>query len=200
MKLVLDFDEVLFKTREMKGHFTRILERLGVDPRMTELLYMKHRETGIPFSLKRFLWAVAIRTDIGEVAEPHVYEEIMKGCATFTNHELVRLIKPFGRENIIILTNGDKEYQMEKIKRSIGEDFASDIIVVKGSKKEALHTICKNHNKSQIIFVEDQPKFLDDLDVDNVKNLTTILFGMTGVEDVKEAIKKHSHHTKKRKH
>ena len=200
MKLVLDFDEVLFKTREMKGHFTRVLELLGVDSRMTELLYMKHRETGIPFSLKRFLWAVSIRTDIDEVASPETYEEIMKGCATFTNHELVNLIKPLGKENIIILTNGDKEYQMEKIKRSIGEDFASEIIVVKGSKKDALHAICNHHKKSQIIFVEDQPKFLDDLEAGSLKNLTTVLFGITGIHDVKDAIKKHSQHTKKEKH
>jgi FMN phosphatase YigB (HAD superfamily) len=196
MKLVLDFDEVLFKTKDMREHFTQILERKGVDRRMTELLYMKHRETGIPFSLKRFLWAVAIRTDVREVREPHVYEEILKGCSKFVNTKLVDLVKPFGKEHIIILTNGDKEYQMEKITRSIGEDFAGEIVIVPGSKKEALHSICKAHAHDHIIFVEDQPRFIEDLDAEHIKNLTVVLFGVSGVEDVEEAIKKYSHRKK----
>lgn len=199
MKLVLDFDEVLFKTKKMKEHFVHVLANKGVDPRMTELLYMKHRETGIPFSLKRFLWAVAVRTDLRDVANKEVYEEILSACKKFINQDLVDLVTPFGRDTIIILTNGDKEYQMEKIKRTLGEDFAQEVIVVPGSKKEALHGICKQYAHEQIIFVEDQPKFLDDLDAEHINNLTTILFGMTGIDDVKEAIEKHSHHAKKRK-
>lgn len=197
MKLVLDFDEVLFQTKKMREHFTRVLERYGVDPRMTELLYMKHRETGIPFSLKRFIWAVAIRTEKREILSPEVYEEIMSACASLANRELVLLAKEIDREDIIILTNGDKEYQLDKIKRSIGEDFASETIVVTGSKKESISAICKKHEHEPVIFVEDQQKFLDDLDAANLKNLTTILFGQTGIHDVKEAIRLHSKKKKK---
>lgn len=200
MKLVLDFDEVLFKTKDMREHFTQVLERKGVDRRMTELLYMKHRETGIPFSLKRFLWTVAVRTDMREVQEPHVYEEILKGCSKFVNKKLVEVVAPFSKENIIILTNGDKEYQMEKIKRSIGEDFAEEVIVVPGSKKEALQSICKEHPHEDIIFIEDQPRFIEDIDTESCKNLEVVLFGVSGIQDVQEVITQKTKHHKKAEH
>lgn len=189
MKLVLDFDGVLFNTPKMREHFTHILERKGVDPRMTELLYMKHRETGIPFSLKRFLWTVAVRTEVRSITEAGVYEEILKACSSFTNKELVTLAESIGRENIFILTNGDKEYQMEKIQRTVGIDFAREVIVVPGSKKKELEVLCDRFAQEPIIFVEDQPKFLADLTPR--KNLETILFGLAGIQDVREAIAKH---------
>lgn len=190
MKLVLDFDGVLFNTMKMREHFTRILERKGVDPRMTELLYMKHRETGIPFSLKRFLWAVAVRTEVRSITEADVYEEILKACPSFANKELAALAGSVGRNNVFILTNGDKEYQLEKIRRTVGLDFAKEIIVVPGSKKKELEVLCDQFAREPVIFVEDQPKFL--VDITPCKNLETILFGPVGIEDVREAIAKHS--------
>lgn len=189
MKLVLDFDDVLFKTKEMKEFFVRMLENKGVGRNITEQLYAKHRGTGIPFSLKRFLWTVSIREDIPEIGTHVFYEEILKACPLFTNQPVVKLVSSLGAENMYILTHGDEEYQMEKIIKTVGRHFAKEIIIVTGSKKEKLAAICDAHPDEEIIFVEDQEHVLKE--IEERKNLTTILFDYQGISHLEKALKKH---------
>lgn len=189
MKLVLDFDDVLFKTKEMKEFFVRTLENKGVDRTLTEQLYAKHRGTGIPFSLKRFLWTVSVREDIPEIGTQSFYEELLKSCPLFTNQPIVNLISSLGAENIYILTHGDEEYQMEKIVKTVGKHFAKEIIIVTGSKKEKLASICDAHPNEEIIFVEDQEHVIRD--IEKRENLTAILFDYQGMNLLEKALKKH---------
>jgi hypothetical protein len=186
MKVVLDFDDVLFKTNDMKEFFIRALETKGIDREITEHMYAKHRGTGIPFSLKRFLWTIAVRENIPEIAEHSFYENLLTSCPTFLNHSLVALVSSLGKENMYILTHGDEEYQMEKIARTLGGNFAKEIIVVTGSKRERLASICDTYPEEEIIFIEDKQHVLND--IEPKKNLTTILFDYTAMSKIENVL------------
>lgn len=177
MKVIFDFDDVLFNAKGFKEKMFSLLLAKGYDT-VTEH-YERVRTTEKPFSLKAFL----LDLDDHMTFEEHhaLYEEIMGACRNLVNEEVVRIMKTLGKENCYIVTNGDPEFQIDKIRRSIGEDCVRDIVVVSGDKQEAIATICKRHKDEDVLFTDDKLTFLRNLDVESCPNLKTVLFNEYGL-------------------
>lgn len=177
MKAIFDFDDVLFNAKGFKESMFSLLVSKGYS-NSTEM-YERVRATEKPFSLKAFL------RDLDDTMsfETHraLYEEIMDGCSDLVNEQVVSIMKALGKENCYIVTNGDSEFQIDKIRRSIGEDCVREIVVVSGDKQEAIETICKRHKDEDVLFTDDKLKFLKNLDVEACSNLKTVLFNENGL-------------------
>jgi DNA topoisomerase IB len=110
-------------------------------------------------------------------------------CEHLINQEVLAVLEHVGKENCYIVTNGVTEFQMDKIRRSIGEEGFAGIRVVTGSKKDEIAEICKKHSDEHIVFVDDKQKYFSDIDRDVCKNLQTVLFDKSsGVTRLKKAI------------
>lgn len=188
MKLILDFDDVLFNTKAIKEQMFVSLEQRGVSRTQAEDLYKEYRKTGIPFSLKDFLIMISQRENHSGITDGDCYEEIMSICPSLVNKELLTLVLEIGRENLYIVTNGDDEFQKEKMRRSIGENFAQETIVVPGSKKEIIEDICLRFQSQDIIFADDKVIFLNDIDMEVCKNLKKVLFNEQGLEKLSKEV------------
>lgn len=182
MKLVLDFDDVLFNNAKLKEQIFISLEQRGVDRNISKDLYAKYRETGVPPVLKDFLRMVAEASNHqGLLGDGDCYEEIMSICSTLGNHELMKLALSVGSENVLIVTSGDREYQLDKIRRSLPEGLACEIIIVPGTKKEAIEELCARFKDEDVLFADDKLKFFNDIDMEKCPNLKTILFNENGL-------------------
>jgi hypothetical protein len=106
----------------------------------------------------------------------NLYEEIMSGCKNFVNIELVDIVKKLEKKNCFIISYGDKEFQMDKIKRVGIEPLFSEIIVVSESKKEAVEKVCAKYKDEKVIFIDDKAHHFENLDFKKYPNLTTILY------------------------
>src|SRR3989338_9776315 len=148
MKFIFDFDDVLFyNTRQFKPHMFSYLQKIGIAPDTAREYYAKVRVR--EFSLKNFISTLAIREKIDKNPED-AYKEIMSQCRKFVNTELINLIKKSGKENCFLITNGEKEYQGDKIIET-GIDFLfSQIIIVPGSKKEAVEKLCSQYKNEKV--------------------------------------------------
>ena len=189
MKLIFDFDDVIFfNTLKIKEGMYSCLEKVGVPRSITEEYYKETREK--QFSLKNYLKELIVCQKIEGVSSEDVYEDIMKDCANFTNKEILEIVKNAGKESCYIITNGDEEFQFDKIKRAGVVDLFCEVIIVSGSKKEAIERICREFNDEKIIFIDDRSKFIDDLDLESLKNLKTVLFDENGLKKLEDEIKK----------
>jgi FMN phosphatase YigB (HAD superfamily) len=186
MKLILDFDDVLFKTSELKERFFATLERLGVKEAREK--YHFERKNDRPFSLRLFLRRICKEENIPE--PDLLYREIMFICRDLKNEEMMSIIAEAGKENCYIVTNGDKEYQEDKITLSGIDSFVQEIVVVPGSKKEAVESVCRHFPEEDIIFVDDKELFFLDIDMEAVPNLKTILYDKGTVSKLKALIEK----------
>lgn len=167
MKYIFDFDDVLVHTtKKIKEHTYSVLEKAGVSRGLSEEYIEKERRS--LFSLKKMLAHFSVSESL--------YEEIMKETKNFVNNELVEIVKKIGKSDCYIITYGDKEFQMEKIKRAGIESLFSEIIVVLESKKEAVEKICAQHRDEKVIFIDDKAKHFKDLDFVKYPNLKTILY------------------------
>ncbi|HEY4494356.1 MAG TPA: hypothetical protein VJB95_02940 [Candidatus Paceibacterota bacterium] len=166
-KFIFDFDDVLFyTTRRLREHIYPFLESCGIPREKIDAYYTGVR--GRRFSIKKLLQHFSI---------PDLYEDIMANSKAFVNTKLVKKVQKLGKENCYILSYGDKEFQLDKIKRSGIENFFSDIIIVKNDKKnEELEKLCARHAEETIVFIDDKIKHLENIDIKNCPNLKTILY------------------------
>ncbi|KKR62691.1 hypothetical protein A2643_04030 [Candidatus Nomurabacteria bacterium RIFCSPHIGHO2_01_FULL_39_220] len=172
MKFIFDFDSVLFNTKEFLKHLYACVERAGVPKEIAQEYYKK--VGGTQFSLKKLLIYLSIRENL--------HEEILSKSKSFINQELLKTVQKLGKENCYIVTHANEEWQINKIKSTGLESFFSDIIIVAGSKKEAVEKICAKYKDEKVIFIDEKAKYFEDLDFVKYPNLKTVLYDEKGLE------------------
>ena len=173
MKFIFDSDDVLLNnTKQLKEEIIAVLGRAGV-PRVKVEEYWA-RERLNRFSLKKML----VNFALDEV----LYEEVMQKCSEFVNKELIDVVRKLGKENCYLVSYGDYEFNTAKVERSGLAPFFREVIIVPGSKKEAVERICATHKDEKVIFVDDKAYNFEDLDMQKCSNLTTILYDDHGLE------------------
>lgn len=184
MKVIFDFDDVVFKAKEFKEVIFSVLEKKGYENVRTK--YEEVRNSKNPFSLYFFIKLVTF--DSSEINVDNLYEEIMSKCPEMINEEILELITSLGKENCYIVSNGDTEFQMDKIRKSIGEYHFQEIVVVPGSKAESIVRFCEQHKDEDVIFVDDRLHFINDLHFDKCQNLKTVFYNENGHANLRAEI------------
>ncbi|KKQ12279.1 MAG: hypothetical protein US26_C0013G0003 [Candidatus Nomurabacteria bacterium GW2011_GWE1_36_71] len=189
IKIIFDFDDVLFdNTKQLKTRMYSCLEKNGISKDVAEKYYKEVREA--EFYLKDFISKLLIRHNISKVSQGDIYEEIMCKCKDFVNKDLLGIVNNLGKSNCYIVSNGEKDFQKDKINRSGIYSLFSEVNIVPKSKKDNIERICSENKDSRIIFIDDKPKFFNDLDMERCKNLKTILFDENGLEKLITEINK----------
>lgn len=189
IKLIVDFDDVVFNnTKQFKKHMFSCIKKVGVEEAFALEYYKRVREK--EFSLKDFLTYLFKQKGIKISLVKKVYEEIMSQCHNFLNKEIIKIIKEVGKDNCYLVTNGDKKFQLDKIKRSKINSLFNTIYTIPRSKKKIIEKVCIDNIGSRVIFVEDKIKFIEDINMKKCKNLRTILFNGTNINDVLEKLNK----------
>ncbi len=181
MKYIFDFDNVLLHTNKIRReHMYPTFQNVGVSIKDIDDYYQETRK--LHFSVKELIKNFSLKEE--------VYEEVMRRTAEFSNTELIEIIKKLGKENCFIVTFGDEEFQLDKIKRVNISDLFSEIIVVPEGKKSAIEDICARYLNEEILFLDDKKEHFEDLDFQKYPNLKTILYDENGLEKFKAEIVK----------
>ncbi len=90
MKIIFDFDDVLFKnTPEFKERMFSVIEQAGIPRDQAEKRYLEVRDK--EFSLKNFLKELFGNEDL--------YEKIMSVCPDLVDKKMADLARQTGKEN-----------------------------------------------------------------------------------------------------
>jgi UDP-N-acetylglucosamine kinase len=190
-KYIFDFDDVLFNTTaQFKKLMFRVITEAGVPEGEAEKYYLEVREK--EFSLKNFIATLFSRYGV-TIEVDQVYETIMKESANFVNTELSLEVQRLGKDNCYIVTNGNQEFNGDKIKYSgIGKLFhEQNIHIVPGSKGAAVKSICDENRDSKVVFIDDKLKFFSD--IKDCPNLRTILYKGQPLVELKREIETKRH-------
>lgn len=176
MKLILDFDDVLLDAKGLKQVMCDILREEGVEN--GEELYEEERKSGRVFTPKEFLQRSCLSKGEGSEAVnvDSMYEKMLDACIYLVNKELVTLVKKVGKDNCFIVSNGNQEFQENKIQRSGLSVLVKKIVIVSGTKSLEIEQICAEFPQEPILFVDDKSINFSDIDLNVCKNLKTILY------------------------
>ncbi|PIR68069.1 hypothetical protein COU49_02730 [Candidatus Nomurabacteria bacterium CG10_big_fil_rev_8_21_14_0_10_35_16] len=175
MKYIFDFDDTLFLTFKLKAWIITCLEKAGFSKEVAQNYY-EYRNKNKPFSLKDLLIFLFEKENITTTTFNVVYEEIMSICEKILNTELIEKVKKIRKEDCYLVSNGDQEFQMDKIERSGIKELFSEIHITNGSKKIAIEKICDSNKNEPVIFIDNKAEFFEDLDFKKYPNLKTILY------------------------
>lgn len=174
MKYIFDFDDVLFNnTAQFKKHMFGVIADAGVPEDVAKEYYKEVRVK--EFSLRNFITTLFSRYNIKADIEK-TYISIMVESSNFINEPLVETVRKIGKENCYIITNGEREFNQDKIRYSGIESLFRKIYIVPGSKKEIIAKICTDNPNEDVFFIDDKKLFIDDIDLEKCRNLKTILY------------------------
>ncbi len=180
MKYIFDFDDVVFhSTKKFKEYMYACLEEEGIPRAEAEAYYKKKKDN--PEGLRELLAHFSVNESL--------YEKIMKESENFVNTEVVELIKKLGKENCYIVTLGEREFQLDKIKRTGIAHLFRDIVVVRENKKHAIENIAEKHKDEGVYFIDDKAHHFEELDLKSYPNLKTIHYDENGLEKLRFLIK-----------
>jgi FMN phosphatase YigB (HAD superfamily) len=186
MKLILDFDDTLFDSAKLKENFFEILGKNGV-LRASEQ-YHYERKDDRPFSLRLFVKRLCSEAGITEASADRMYDEIVGISSNLLDPALVRIMRELGSENCILVTNGDEDFQGDKIRISGARELVGEYVIVPGTKKQVVEWICQKYPQEKVVFVDDKQKFFDDLDLEKCRNLKTVLYDENGLANLKKTV------------
>ncbi len=177
MKYIFDFDDILFNnTAQFKPHMFKLLAEAGAPEADARVYYQKVRAK--EFSLRDFITTLLTRYGITNITPGALYEDIMRECHNFLNLELMEEIKKIGKENCYIVSNGENDFNWDKIRYSGVLEFfdIKNVHVVPDTKKFKIKEICDANKNSDVIFIDDKVQFTRDTSLKDCPNLTTIMY------------------------
>jgi len=179
MKYIFDFDDVLFKNTEMlKPRMFQLIAVAGIDEETIKGDYYRPEVRWQQFSLLNFIKKLFTAHNITGKDPKKLYEEIMSECHNFLNMDLVEEIKKLGKENCYIVTNGEDEFNWDKLRYSGILNYINEenVRVVPDTKKDAIKEICDLNRESRVLFIDDKAQFTQDINFADCPNLTTIVY------------------------
>ena len=200
MKYIFDFDDVLFNnTRQFKPHMFALIAKAGVPREAVEEYYEQVRQR--EFSLEEFIRSLFSSYGIGLDRVNIVYENILKESPKFINGKLLEAVHRIGKDNCYIVTNGDQKFQEDKIRYSGIEDFfvKAHVRIVSGSKKEKIKEICEKNKGEEVVFIDDKRQFIDEINLKDFPNLTTIHYKEEEFQSLMHKIKGNTNQELKRR-
>ncbi len=156
MTIILDFDDTLFDTARFKKALAAIFKKHKVDFLKT---YEQAKKPKGAYSLKKHL-ALVQKADIKSIEK-----DIDKiNFKQFLFPDVLKFLKTLKKDNsLILLSWGDKEFQLRKI-YGLGQNFTSlfdKIITGPTEKAKVLDKILKTYKSRPVLFIDNSPQELE---------------------------------------
>lgn len=154
MKAIFDFDDVLFSTKDFKEILFSGMEKFGISKKQLSDFYLVSTEE---FNNPKSFYASFVSKNKINVSE-HELDEVVGalfvGLDKLLNQELIKVIKELGVENCFIVSMGNNEFQMNKIKGCNIEGFFNEIHIVGEEKNSVIEKLMNKFNNDYFVFID----------------------------------------------
>ena len=155
MKILIDFDDVIFDTETFKEkHLFGAFEQFGVSAGDVKKRYAEYRILLPKFSLSRFINYVIYEHKV-DTDEEKINEIVFTGVHKLVFEFISKLATKFGEDNITLLTFGDREFQERKINGAGVRSLFAEIIYTEEDKADFVQRYALLHGNEKVIFIDD---------------------------------------------
>jgi FMN phosphatase YigB (HAD superfamily) len=170
MKIFIDFDDVLFNTNSFVEDIEKIFAGHGVSEKVFKKYYREpksEKESKIirkynPYEQIKRIKASGIR--IGALDKS--LKSFLKDTRKYLFKDGKKFLNKLKKEDLYVVSYGDRKFQMEKIKNSGIAKYFKKIVIADVSKAVGIRKILKCRNiipGEALIFIDDRAKFLEDI-------------------------------------
>lgn len=172
MKIFFDFDDTLFHTSYILGGFTHDLRGVFTQGGWTREQIAEFRQAfsgsafdaGKLYHYKHHLALLEEKYPKGTSDQTLLStKSFMKDLRQYLFPDVIPALELLGKENIVLLTYGDRDFQNEKIVGSGIAAYVSDIVITKGEKlgplRDWLQKRYPNEKIEESWFIDDKQKY-----------------------------------------
>ena len=155
MKIIIDFDDTIFSSKDFKGLMFSGLERFGVNSERVSTYYKEHR--GAFTNPRNFYLSFVLdnNLDISAKDIDEAVDGLFVDLKRFVNEELIGIFKKVGPENCFIVSIGEEDFQRRKIKSCEIEELFGEIHIVGKDKNETIEKLMNKFKGEEFVFVDD---------------------------------------------
>jgi len=157
--ILLDFDDVIFNTKQYKKDFFQLFRNFGIsEEEFKQTYYNEIREGVKKYDLENQL--KQLFPEGGENLEKLRLKinQFLADLEKYIFEDFYRFSDRIGKENLEILSFGDKEMQRIKIENSQSFRFVAGFEIIQEKKGDYLE---KEYSNREIVLVDDRPDQLE---------------------------------------
>jgi FMN phosphatase YigB (HAD superfamily) len=169
MKIFIDFDDVLFNTKQFVEDIKKIFEKNGVSEAVFRKYYREQPKKGDekvrkynPYEQIKRIKDLGIETKGIE----RDFGKLLKNTSKYSFRDGIKFLKEFKNEDLYIVSFGNRKFQGEKINNSGIGKYIREILIIEASKAVGIKRILRRRNLEPgeaLIFLDDRVKFLKDI-------------------------------------
>ncbi|MBI4812696.1 hypothetical protein HY798_04685 [Candidatus Falkowbacteria bacterium] len=184
MKIVLDFDDVIFNTKTFVRNYKKIFLAYGISEDIFKECYYGSGEDAQQKKYDPARHIKAIEEKLGKSLDGlggAASRFIHGGCEQYVFSDALSFLQRNHERGLHLVSFGDSEWQSSKIRRSGIVSFFKKVIVLSGPKSAGIKTILEgdeNKNK-KIIFLDDRAEIIREVK-EKYPQVVTILIRRVG--------------------
>lgn len=170
MKIFIDFDDVLFNTKDFKNDIVSIFKKNGVSEKIFKKYYKEFPAKKKKGEVRKYNPREQIKKikalGIDTRGIEKDFSKLLKNVRKYIFNDGIRFLKKFKKEEMYVVSYGDKKFQKEKIENSGIVKYFRRVIIADSSKAVGIKKILRHKNIEQgeaLIFLDDRVKFLKDI-------------------------------------
>ncbi|KKP96309.1 MAG: hypothetical protein US25_C0011G0007 [Candidatus Moranbacteria bacterium GW2011_GWE1_36_7] len=180
MKVFIDFDDVIFNTKNFKHDFKNMFFENGISNEIFDKYYNDPNDSRAIKTFDPWLQIERIYDNEVEVDREKLNNLVRKFISDMSGYifvDVLAFVNIVGVKNIFIVSFGEREFQTKKVLNSGIGKFIPNIVITDTSKAEAIAKILeneKNNTSENIFFIDDRSEQIRDVK-EKFPNVITVL-------------------------
>lgn len=166
LKIFLDFDDVLFNTRDFVVDYKKIFSKFGITEKLFQKYYygypVKKGKKLLKYSPYEHLKRIKENSGIDTKKLKKDIDNFAKDTAKYVFPDVVDFLKNFPKKELLLLSYGETKFQDMKIMNSGITGYFSKIIVGDKLKSEMIKNLIKDSDTNYLL--EDRVEQITDVE------------------------------------
>lgn len=180
MKIIFDFDDVIFNTRKFLEDYKRIFASHGVSASQFDYPLVRNKKgKAETYSLERHLEFLGKEFQVDVKRIKKGIAEFIKQNRNYVFRDAIRFLEKFPRQQLYLLSYADyARWQNAKIKSSGISQYFKKVIICSGTKSKSICQTLGKENISKeenIFFIDDRLEHIEDVKKCHPEILTILL-------------------------
>ena len=156
MKVIFDFDDTIFDTKKFKEEVIfNALEsfKVGISASTVSREYEIYSEVNPVFSFADFFQSILGKYSLTkDIDLDRIYEGLGTDMSKYLIPGYEKIIRSLGKENVIILTQGEEDFQRFKVASSGISKIVMKVVVVSAEKQKPILEFCNKYKDEKVFF------------------------------------------------
>lgn len=160
MKIFIDFDDVLFNTKDFKEDLLNVFIKNGITKSQFKQSYW-----GRTYNLEKQIKAIENKYNVDADKLEKDIDNFLSDLGKYVFLDVHNFIESVGRENIFVASYGHKNFQEQKIKSSgLGNSFKK-IVITHEAKSEIIRDLIDEEDLDDetLYFLDDRISYIEEV-------------------------------------